>query len=198
MQLHPTPIYTEHFGNKHPVLLFIGRLEANKRIDQLLHSLVRMNKQGRAVNLVLVGDGSEQEALRELAQRLGVAEQVWFYGPSYAEPEIGQLLYNADLCVSPGNVGLTAMHAMMYGLPVASHRDFTRQGPEVEAIIEGKTGFLFTPDSLDDLTESILSWLERYALQSVQREEVRANCYQIIDAKYNPSHQLQVLRKALF
>lgn len=51
-----------------------------------------------------------------------------------------ELIYNADLCVAPGNIGLTAMHAMMFGCPCISHNDFSWQMPEFEAIVPYKTG----------------------------------------------------------
>ena len=63
------------------------------------------------------------------------------YGETFDEAEISKLLNHADLCVSPGNVGLTAMHALAYGVPVATHNDFKNQMPEFEAITPGKTGF---------------------------------------------------------
>jgi glycosyltransferase involved in cell wall biosynthesis len=41
-----------------------------------------------------------------------------FYGESYNERELAPLIALADVCVSPGNVGLTAIHALTYGTPV--------------------------------------------------------------------------------
>ena len=196
-KLSRTTIYTDYFKNNYPVLLFIGRLEPNKKIDQLLYLLDQLNKQKCHANLVLIGGGSEAAELHQLSHRLKLGSQVWFYGPSYQEQEIGELLYNADLCVSPGNVGLTAMHALMYGLPVASHADLRKQMPEVEAIVEGQTGFLFQADDLADLSTKVSQWLEQFAGTAERREEIRQRCYKQIDEKYNPKHQIKILRKAL-
>ena len=63
---------------------------------------------------------------------------------AYDENEIGDLIYNADLCVSPGNVGLTAIHTLTYGTPVLSHANFPNQMPEFEAIDKDFTSFLFS------------------------------------------------------
>lgn len=41
-----------------------------------------------------------------------VDKNVWFYGSCYDEQTNAELIYNADMCVAPGNVGLTAIHAM--------------------------------------------------------------------------------------
>lgn len=51
-----------------------------------------------------------------------------------------EFIYNADLCVSPGNVGLTAMHSLVFGCPVITHNCFEWQMPEFEAIQPGITG----------------------------------------------------------
>ena len=44
-----------------------------------------------------------------------------------------------DITVSPDKVGLTAIHSMAYGRPVITHDNMDRQGPEVEAVIPGRT-----------------------------------------------------------
>lgn len=69
-----------------------------------------------------------------------VDKNVWFYGSCYDEQTNAELIYNADMCVAPGNVGLTAIHAMTFGCPVITHSDFKWQMPEFEAIHPGKTG----------------------------------------------------------
>ena len=98
---------------------------------------------------MFIGDGPIASLLRKKAEKM--MEQVTFLGAVYDEELIASLLWNADLCISPGNVGLTALHSMAYGTPVATHNDFAEQMPEYEAIIEGRTGFFFDRNSVDDL-----------------------------------------------
>ena len=57
----------------------------------------------------------------------------------------------SDLCVIPGNVGLSAMHAFSVGLPVISHDNFDIQMPEFEAIIDSKTGSFYKHGNIEDL-----------------------------------------------
>ena len=103
-----------------------------------------------------------------------------------------QLIYNADLCVAPGNIGLTAMHVLMFGCPAISHNNFKRQMPEFESIIPGQTGDFFEYDNVDDLARSISRW---FALKSGCREEVRRTCYKEIDDYWNPHYQLNLIKK---
>ena len=122
-QLSPEPVYEEHFGNDYPNLFFVGRLTRIKKLDQALRAMVLLKNKGQNYNMTFIGGGETEEELKELAKELGLEKNVWFYGPCYDEKELSGLIYNADLCVSPGNVGLTAMHTMVFGTPVLTHND---------------------------------------------------------------------------
>ncbi len=173
-----------------PTLLFIGRLTAQKRLDQLIDAVARLRDQGRIFNLLIVGSGPESKPLRALAGAL--AGQVHFYGACYNEEELGRLIANADLCVSPGEVGLTAMHALGYGTPVCTHNDLTRQMPEAEAIVEGRTGVLFDHRTMD-IAGAIRRWFE----SGQDRAVIRAFCYQEIDLNWNTENQARRIRDAI-
>ena len=192
-KLMPSRIYIDHFKNGNPVLLFVGRLTKVKRLDMLVQVVKMAADENRPVNLVLIGTGEQQKELQQLVKDLGVGQYVWFYGASYNEEELSKLIYNADLCVAPGNVGLTAMHALVYGCPVVTHDNFKEQMPEFEAIEAGKTGDFFKQNSVDSLYKVVCSWLEQHK----DREKVRQEAYHEIDSKWNPHVQLQVIRKAL-
>jgi hypothetical protein len=96
--------------------------------------------------------------------------------------------------VSPGNVGLTAIHALSYGTPVITHDDYKHQMPEFEAIVPGKTGAFFIANDLNSLRFEIESWLD---LHSVKDEKLIEDCFKIIDNKYNPNFQISVIKSVL-
>jgi glycosyltransferase involved in cell wall biosynthesis len=180
-------IFKNHFKNNYPNLIFIGRLTKVKQLDILLYALFKLNQ----YNLTLVGDGEMKEKLSDLAKNMNLEDRIWFYGASYNETELSELIYNADLCVSPGNVGLTAMHAMVYGCPVITHDNFPYQMPEFEAIESGKTGIFFKQNNINSLVETIQKWFQ----SEFDRETIRLNCYKVIDEKYNPHYQLKILKQ---
>ena len=107
---------------------------------------------------------------------LEITNQVWFYGQCYDNNELSVLLFNVSLCVSPGNVGLTALHAMSYGTPVISNDDFESQMPEYETIIPNKTGLLYKKGDFQDLCNKIEEWLSL----NIERDVVRQNCYALL------------------
>ena len=187
-------VYRNHFGNTNYNLFFVGRLTPIKKLDQILDAMVICNKKGRRYNLTFIGGGVEMGNLKAKAENLELSKQVWFYGPCYDEKDLSSLIYNADLCVAPGNIGLTAMHSMVFGTPCLSHNDFPYQMPEFEAIKEGKTGIFFKRDDILDLAESIDRWFE---INGSKRDIVRRNCMDVIDREWNPYYQLEVLKKGL-
>lgn len=187
-------IYVDHFGNDNPVLIFIGRLTKVKCLDLLIEALTVMRDHGKMCNLVVIGDGIEKASLQEMAKKRDLERQCWFYGASYNEMENSKLLFNADICVSPGNVGLTAIHSMTYGTPVITHNSFAWQMPEFETIKEGKTGSFFNKGDVSSLAAVIEKWL----LNHQDRNRVRLDCYSVIDSCWNPKYQLNTFKKVLF
>lgn len=185
--------YKRHFKNENPILLFIGRLTKVKKLDMLIDAVAILKKQGYQYNLVFVGNGSEGKILHDKVNDLGLSDQVWFYGACYDEKANASLIYNADLCVAPGNVGLTAMHSMVFGTPVISHNNFPWQMPEFEAIHPGATGDFFEMDNVESLACTIQSWVSI----GKDRETVRQACFHEIDTQWNPYFQIEVLKKNL-
>lgn len=188
-------VYKEYFHNDSPVICFIGRLTPIKKLNQIVDALLILKNQGERYNCIFIGDGSERIALEQKVIELGLKEQVWFYGACYDERNNAELIYNADLCVAPGNIGLTAMHAMMFGCPCLSHNDFPWQMPEFEAIQEGVTGVFFERDNVNSLAECISKW---FAEKNDKREEVRKACFTEIDENWNPHKQLSIIKSVIY
>ncbi|MBD5584535.1 MAG: glycosyltransferase [Clostridia bacterium] len=184
-------IYENHFNNSDPTLIFIGRLTKVKQLDLIIYAVHNLKLKGENYNLILVGDGEERKNLEVLAKKLNV--DVWFYGGCYDDSQTAQLIFDADICISPGNVGLTAMHTMSFGTPVLTHSNFANQMPEFEAIKEGETGSFFSEGSIDSLVQSISNWFKT----NKNRESVRKKCYEEIDSNWTPEFQLNCLLKSL-
>lgn len=187
-------IYRDHFGNANPNLFFVGRLTNAKKLDMVLQAMVLLKLRGNYYNMTFIGDGEARGNLEAMSNHLDLQNQVWFYGPCYDEKELGELIFNADLCVSPGNIGLTAMHAMVFGTPAITHDDFSHQMPEFEAIRAGETGSFFEHDSIESLAESIFCWFRKH---KNDRESVRQACMKEIDENWTPQFQIEVLKKHL-
>ena len=172
-----------------PTILFIGRITEKKKIDILIKAINKLNQAKISYNLLIVGEGDNLEFYKASYQKSIDSGWLNFYGKSYNIEETGQLIYNSDLCVSPGNIGLTAIHCLSYGTPVASHNNYKNQMPEVEAIIDGENGFLFKENDYFDLAYKINFWFSKK--HKLDRDEIR----KIVIEKYNPDNQLAIFTK---
>lgn len=186
-------LYKVHFNNHFPTLIFIGRLIKSKRIDWLIKAISDLRQKGLYLNLMLIGNGPEYNHLIEQTNALSINNNVWFYGECYDENELKGLLYNADLCVSPGEVGLTALHTMTYGVPVISHNNFYKQGPEYELIVPGQTGLLYEYDNYTDMVIKIKDWF----CYEYNRDDIRKKCYSLINEKWNSDYQIKLLMRTI-
>lgn len=176
-----------------PVIVFIGRLRSIKRIDMLIESVLKLNSENQKINLIIIGDGPERDKLKDMAHVGIIEKNIHFEGACYDENKISEFLFHADLCVSPGHVGLTAVHSLSLGTPVITHNNFANHAPEVEAIVDGENGLFFKEDDINDLTTKISLWINK----EKDREEVRRKCFEIIDRYYNPDYQVSVLERLI-
>lgn len=186
-------IYRSYFNNENKNIIFVGRLTKVKRLDLLISAIANLKVKGLYYNVIFIGDGQMREELKSYCSQLSLNCQVWFYGACYDEKVLANLIYNADLCVSPGNVGLTAIHSLTYGTPVITHNNFSYQMPEFEAIRDGITGSFFEYNDVDSLAKTIENWLE----SPRDRNSVRNACFEEISSKWNPHLQILVLMKTI-
>lgn len=89
----------------HVDFLFIGNIGKAQKLDCLIRamSVFREKKddsssEANKVTLHIVGGGSDEERIRELAHRLGLTDRIRFYGPKHAA-EAAQYYKKADVCV---------------------------------------------------------------------------------------------------
>ncbi|NTV37700.1 MAG: glycosyltransferase, partial [Anaerolineales bacterium] len=88
----PMPVRPERFSGR-PNVLFVGRLQARKRIDALLHACAALPGPLQP-RLVIVGDGPERVALETLAK--SVYPSAEFAGAKHG-PELEPYFLAADL-----------------------------------------------------------------------------------------------------
>ncbi len=132
-----------HLGfNGEDIILFVGRIDPLKGIDNLLRAMTYLENQ-RLRLVVIGGDAQSQpelERLKNLSRSLGIDDSVAFYG--LVKQEMLPYFYSAaDLCVVPSyyeSFGLVALESLACGTPVVA----TRVGCVESVIRHGETGYV--------------------------------------------------------
>jgi sugar transferase (PEP-CTERM/EpsH1 system associated) len=168
---------THRRGDGRIIFGTVGRLDPVKNQGALLEAAARLVERRVArehFRLIVAGEGPSAATLRQQAERLGIADLVWFAG---ACADVPQILRAMDVFVLPSlNEGIsnTLLEAMATGLPAVA----TRVGGNPELIDSGRTGVLCEPDDLPGLTDAMLQYAEKPALRTAHGAAARERAVQ--------------------
>jgi D-inositol-3-phosphate glycosyltransferase len=138
------------------ILLFVGRIDPLKGIDQLLKA-VQLMKDRDDLRLIIVGGDSgsrtEVEKLQKLAEELDISDRVTFQG--IVKQDMLPYFYSAaDVCVVPSyyeSFGLVPLESLACGTPVVA-----ANVAELKNIIkQGETGYIVPDNSPEKLAAAV-------------------------------------------
>jgi glycosyltransferase involved in cell wall biosynthesis len=159
----PLPPHPARPAGRPPLVVgAVGRLTAQKGFDLLLEAVARLHRQGRALRVVIAGEGRDEAALRRQASGLPVQ----FAGFC---PDVPALLRGLDVFCLPSRaeaLSLALLEAVAHGLPCVT----TTVGDTVAAL--HGCALVVPPDDVDALTASLDQVLRDAALR--QRLGARA------------------------
>lgn len=139
-----------------PLLLYVGRLAPEKRIDFLIEAFSRIACHYPDARFVLAGDGSARPALEKQAAASRAADRIHFLG-MVERRDLPDLLHDTDLFLSASTSEvhpLSMIEALASGLPVVAVHDEALK----EMVIEGENGRL-TPRELEPFVGAAQSLL---------------------------------------
>jgi len=140
------------------IVFFVGRLVHEKGVDTLVETIPRVLSRFKRVKFVVAGRGPAEFALRERAQRLGVAQSVYFAG--FIDDLTRNRLYAcADVAVVPSlyePFGIVALEAMAAGVPVV----VSDTGGLSEIVQHAQNGLRAYPGNAQSLADNILAYLD--------------------------------------
>ncbi len=150
------------------LLLYVGRIAAEKELDMLLKSAEILNEKGYTYKLLMVGEGPQLEELR--AKNI---PNVIFAGYKFGR-ELQEIYASSDIFVFPSSTetyGNVILEAMASGLPVVA----TLQGGVKENLINGVNGLAFNVGSEMDMAKKIEHLLNNGALRQNLAHKARAH-----------------------
>jgi len=178
----PAPLRSSTF-NLQPVLLFVGRLQARKRVDSLLRACAELNQN---VRLIIVGDGPERQSLESLAKQIYPSAE--FGGAKHGD-ELKSYFAQADLFVLPGTGGLAVQEAMSNGLPVIVAKG---DGTQDDLVCQAN-GWQIPPEDYGALVTTM-----RLALSDAARlRKMGEESFRIVSEEINLEKMVDVFVEAL-
>lgn len=135
-----------------PFVLSVGRLTNQKGFDLLIRAFAIVSARVPNVDLVILGQGEERDALKGLASELGVAGRV--YLPGFVSPH--QAMARASLFVTSSRfegLPLVQIEALYHGTRIVSTD--CPSGPR-EVLDGGRHGSLIANGAVNDLAEAMV------------------------------------------
>ena len=127
-----------------PVILHVGRLDTDKRVDQVIQ-IAAHTMQNMGAHLLIVGNGHQKPALMKLCKSLGIGKRSHFPGYVSMETGLPEIYRLANLFVTVSEIetqGIVLLEAAASGLPIVAVRATCI--PEV--VHHGVNGYLTEPN----------------------------------------------------
>ncbi|MFJ8064768.1 glycosyltransferase family 4 protein [Psychrobacillus sp. NPDC096426] len=131
------------------VILSVGELNKNKNHEVIIRALATLKNKN--IQYVICGHGILENHLKELADALGIEEQLKLLG---FRNDIGEICKASDLFAFPSyreGLSVSLMEAMASGLPVIC----SGIRGNSDLIENGKGGYLIKPDDIDGFANAL-------------------------------------------
>jgi glycosyltransferase involved in cell wall biosynthesis len=165
----------------------VGRLSTEKGhrfMVSAFHKLCAEAPAGAQLYLIIVGDGKEEQPLKQQAAQLGIREQIHFAGFQGSPTEWMQMM---DCLVQPSlteGTPNTVLEALCLKLPVIA----SAVGGVPDLIVDGKNGLLVSAADVDQMADA----MKKMWLSPDLRSRLAAGAEDLLQ-EYSPAYQRQRL-----
>ena len=158
----------EHPQQATKIVGVVGRLSYEKGIDRALHIFARIHEQIQEAQLWIVGQGEEESRLKQIAEELGLMEQVRFIGFT---DNVLHYMQKFDVLLFPSRwegFGYVLLEAMGLQIPPVAFDISTAK----EIIAEG-TGMLIPDNQLEVCADAVVTLLQNNELREQMGKNAR-------------------------
>ena len=182
-----------------PIFGFCGRIDIHtKGLDLLLHAFAEYSKQKPFSELWIIGDSTERKELEKLSQKLGISQQVTFWGKRFGQEKI-DLFNQMDVFVHPSrNEGLpgAVLEAAAMSLPSIVSKE-SNMGDYIE---QYNAGLCLSNNTVEDLSKAMASLYNTWADKDwyrVMQQNARAMVREVFDWKKIAEQHLELYHEVL-
>ena len=140
-----------------PIILHVGRLDHEKRVDDVMCAAALAMQRVEA-QLLVVGDGNARRSLERLSRKLGIEARTAFSGFVSRDGDLPGLYRLGRVFVLASRIeaeGIVVLEAAASGLPIVAVR-----ATSMVELIEGPAcGFLVEPSDLTAMADRLVSIL---------------------------------------
>jgi glycosyltransferase involved in cell wall biosynthesis len=167
----------------YPLLGVVGSLYPVKGHRFLLEAMPEVLRRWPKAQLLVIGRGELEVALKEQVEQLAIGANVHFLG---MRQDVPKLLSVLDVFVLPSlseGLSLALLEAMASGKPVVA----TRVGGNPEVIEQGRTGLLAQPEDARDLGANLVNLLsdpgmmQQFGRQAAERVRQHFSIGRMVD-----------------
>ncbi len=182
---HAAPRRPALFSGGQASVLFVGRLQARKRIELLLQACASLPP-GQRPQLTIIGDGPARGEWESLAGRIYPETQ--FLG-AVQGAALEPFYLAADVFVLPGTGGLAVQQAMAYALPViVAEGDGTQSD-----LVRPENGWQVPPGSAADLSACLAAALA----DPVRLRRMGSEFFKIVSEEINLEKMVEAFALAI-
>jgi 1,2-diacylglycerol 3-alpha-glucosyltransferase len=142
-----------------PILLYVGRIDVEKRVEVVIRAAAQAMRSAPA-QLLVVGDGIRRAEVIQLSEQLHIRKLSHFPGFVRAADDLPGLYRLASAFVMASEVetqGIAVLEAAASGLPIIAVRATSMP----ELVEDGVTGYLVTPGEVDTMADRLTVLLRR-------------------------------------
>ena len=142
------------------VIGFVGRFELVKNPLAVLEVARRLRVMGIDVTFRMLGHGSQEKAIFQRIQDYGLDDKVVIFDPT---SDVNTVINEVDLLIVPSlmeGLPIAILEAMACAKPVVA----SRVGGIPEVVIDGITGYLVEPDSIEGFVQNVRTLIQNPGL----------------------------------
>ena len=163
---HRDRVLPPGFANEDSLVMgTVGRLELIKDQLTLLRAfseLCTANPDNNRLRLLLIGEGSQRDAIAAEVAAAGIGDKVWLAGSRENIPELLTVMHVYVLPSLAEGISNTLLEAMACGLPVVA----TQVGGNAELVVEGETGMLVPRADPGAMAQALQLYIDNADLRS--------------------------------